>query len=345
MSKSQTYIFQIQGMHCRSCEIFLENRIIQSDEVLTAKANLSKQEILITTQTNKDPQTLAKNLTQLVSDKGYSLHLEKIQKIQNLEEIFMSLGLALIIGLAFLSLQKFGIINLINSEKITYPLAFGIGMVASLSSCMIVVGGLLLGLSATWSKENIVKHKDLNKYPHVFFHISRLLTFVILGGFLGSVGSVFKLSSTSSIILNVFIAILMLGLGLNLLDIFDFAKKLHFSLPSIFTKKIFEKQKITNLTPILMGMATFFLPCGFTQTMQVYSLSTGSFTQASLTMFSFAMGTLPMLIIISFCAFNFSKSSFSGIFFKTTGFLVIAFALFNIYSNLIALGLIPFFTF
>ncbi|MBP6911491.1 sulfite exporter TauE/SafE family protein [Patescibacteria group bacterium] len=48
-----------------------------------------------------------------------------------------------------------------------------------------------------------------------------------------------------------------------------------------------------------MGIGTFFLPCGFTQSMQVYTLSTGSFLAGGLTMLSFALGTLPMLLLLS----------------------------------------------
>ena len=40
------------------------------------------------------------------------------------------------------------------------------------------------------------------------------------------------------------------------------------------------------------GAATFFLPCGFTQALQLYVLAKGSFTIGALTMLAFALGTL-----------------------------------------------------
>ncbi|MFH1899304.1 MAG: sulfite exporter TauE/SafE family protein, partial [Patescibacteria group bacterium] len=86
----------------------------------------------------------------------------------------------------------------------------------------------------------------------------------------------------------------------------------------------------------LMGAATFVLPCGFTQSMQVYSLTTANFIQGALTMFVFSLGTLPMLSLISFASFKIK----SKIFFSTAGFLVLMFAIFNFVSGLNGLGMI-----
>ena len=100
------------------------------------------------------------------------------------------------------------------------------------------------------------------------------------------------------------------------------------------------------LTPLLVGVATFFLPCGFTQAMQLYSLTTGSFLTGGLTMLSFALGTLPVLALIGFSSFSIKNSAKSGIFFKSAGLIVILFALFNIVNSLVIIGLIsPVFNF
>ena len=43
-----------------------------------------------------------------------------------------------------------------------------------------------------------------------------------------------------------------------------------------------------TLTPLLVGVVTFFLPCGFTQAMQIYAVSTGSFWLGGLSLAIFA---------------------------------------------------------
>ena len=91
----------------------------------------------------------------------------------------------------------------------------------------------------------------------------------------------------------------MIILGLNLLD-FHFAKRLQPTIPKFLPRYTLGLTKLNHtLTPFLVGVATFFLPCGFTQSMQIYTLSTGNFITGAMTMFSFAMGTFPMLALVS----------------------------------------------
>ena len=96
------------------------------------------------------------------------------------------------------------------------------------------------------------------------------------------------------------IGIVMLILGINLLDVFPWAKRLQPSMPKFIGKRAHGVAKYNHtLTPLLVGVLTFFLPCGFTQSMQLYTLTTGSFLKGGLTMLSFAIGTLRVLSLIS----------------------------------------------
>jgi sulfite exporter TauE/SafE len=127
-----------------------------------------------------------------------------------------------------------------------------------------------------------------------------------------------------------------------LLDVFPWARRFQPTLPKFLSKHAYGVSKLNHtLTPLLVGVATFFLPCGFTQSMQLYTLSTGSFTAGALTMFSFALGTLPALALLSFSSFSIRESSRAGIFFKSAGLIVTLFALFNIINSLVIAGLIP----
>ena len=174
------------------------------------------------------------------------------------------------------------------------------------------------------------------------FHAGRIVSFFLLGGVIGAVGTAFTLSTSATFILGLVIGVVMLVLGLNLLDVFPWAKKLQLSMPKSIAKRAHGVSKLNHtLTPILVGVATFFLPCGFTQSMQLYTLTTGSFSEGGLTMLSYALGTFPVLALISFSSFSIQSSSKAGIFFKTAGLVVIMFALFNILNSLVVVGLIP----
>lgn len=119
--------------------------------------------------------------------------------------------------------------------------------------------------------------------------------------------------------------IIMLFLGLNLLGILK--KSLKINLKFIKTDKLY-------LTPSVLGFITFFMPCGFTQSMQFYSLSLGTFWSGAINMLVFAIGTLPALALTSYLSIKFSESSKKELFFRTSGFIVIYFALLNLYLSL-----------
>ena len=234
----------------------------------------------------------------------------------------------------FIALQRLGLTDLVSAGSVNYGTAFIVGIVASLSTCTASVGGLLLSMSATFAKEG-----DRVR-PQLLFHGGRLASFFILGGLIGSLGAVFTLSPVVTFVLTMVIGIIMLLLGINLLDIFPWADKLRPRLPDFIARHVRGTLNLNHtLTPLLVGIATFFLPCGFTQSMQLYTLSTGSFFAGALTMLVFALGTLPVLALMSFSSLSIKDGPKASLFFKTAGIIVIMFASFNMLSAFDAVGL------
>ena len=261
-----------------------------------------------------------------VSVVGNSLRLNGIGKSSRKipwNEFLYAIPITLAFVIAFVALQKAGLVNLITASTVSYGTAFVIGIIASLSTCMAVVGGLVLSMSATFAKEG-QKTK-----PQLLFHGGRIVSFFVLGGVIGTLGATFHLSTIATLILGIAVGVVMLILGINLLDIFDRTKKWQFTMPRFLSRRAHNTTELTHtLTPLLVGLATFFLPCGFTQSMQLYTLTTGSFLKGGLTMLAFALGTLPVLALISFSSFSVEKSRQKGVFFKTAGLIIILFALF-----------------
>lgn len=329
--------YYVKGMHCASCEIFIEDSLVKHQNVKHVKASLTKQEVTLDIDID-DTTSLHKELNELIKDSGYSLHTEALQKETiNLNQLSQPLVIALVIIGLFLSLQKLGIVNFITANQITLPVVFLIGIIASLSTCMAVVGGLVLSLSSAYAKSDVKN----SKAPLIQFHISRIISFFLLGGVIGALGAAFTLTPTTTFILSTVLFIVMLILGINLLDIAPFFRKMQIKMPKFIGKKALSTSgKQSYIAPIVTGIATFFLPCGFTQSMQVYSLTTGSFMQGALTMLVFAMGTLPVLAFISFASVRFAKGLQSKLFFRVAGFIVLFFAVFNFLGALAAAGII-----
>lgn len=338
----KTYTFHVNGMHCSSCVVLTESELCEVAEVSRVKASLKDLSVEVTGDFgDKDPEHIAKDLSEVLKPHGYMLSLKK-EKEQRAKWSEFKLAGPIALGFIaiFIFLQKLGIVNLVTTENVNYSTAFLIGLIASLSTCMAVVGGLVLSMSA-----NFVKEGDKIR-PQVLFHISRLVSFFILGGVIGAVGSAFQLDSTGIFVLSFFVAVVLIILGVNLLDVFPWAKKFQPTLPSFIGRHILRFKNMNHtFTPAFVGLATFFLPCGFTQAMQIYTLTTGSFWLGATTMFSFALGTLPVLALLSFSSLAIYKNAQVGIFFKTAGLVVIFFGLFNLINSLVAIGFIsPFFS-
>lgn len=334
---NKTLTFHVHGMHCNACVLMTESELGDLPNITSVKSSLATHSVQVTGDFgDMTVEQIAADLTIPLKPHGYTVSVEKQVRIKKWSEFKIAVPIAVGFAVLFVILQKIGLVNLVGSGNVTYGTAFVIGIIASLSSCMAVVGGLLLSMSATFAKEG-----DKVR-PQLMFHGGRLVSFFILGGVIGAIGSAFTLNASATFILSLVIGIVMLILGINLLDTFHWAKKLQPSMPKFIAKHAHGVSKFNHtFTPLLVGVVTFFLPCGFTQSMQLYTLTTGSFLTGGLTMLAFALGTLPVLALLSFSSFSIKNSSKSGIFFKSAGLVVILFALFNLINSLVVIGVIP----
>ncbi len=336
-TQTQKYTFHVSGMHCASCPMLIEGELSDLPHVTHAKASLKHHYVEVTGDFGEQTlEQVAEQLTVVTKPHGYTLSPEKQKHTAKWHEFTIAIPFALgFIGL-FIILQKIGLVNLITTSEVSYGTAFLIGMIASVSTCMAVVGGLVLSMSANYAKEG-----DKVR-PQVLFHAGRLVSFFVLGGAIGALGSAFQLSILGTAIMSGIVALVLLVLGINLLDVFPWAKRLQPTLPRFIGNHVQGLKRVNHtLTPLLLGTATFFLPCGFTQSMQIYTLTTGSFMSGALTMFVYALGTLPVLAILSFSSLTIHTKARSSIFFKTSGLVVIFFGLFNLYSSLVVASIIP----
>lgn len=332
MNKKEMYV---EGMHCPSCELYIETQFKDIKGIKNVKSDNSTQKITFEIENSLDSDKIINDINERIEKNGYKITTEIQLKKSTLGNIPIAFLLALLFLFIFWGIQKLSIGNQVYSQEISYPLVFVIGLIASISSCMAVVGSLVLSLSSILNKNN-QGHKSI-----LVFHISRLIGFFLLGGMLGILGTLFLLSSTIEIAIGIFLFLVMLALGINLLDISPFFRKFEFTLPKNISSKFLNKKNMTNtIAPILFGAGTFFLPCGFTQAMQLNAVVSANFLDGALIMLVFALGTFPVLAIISFSSKRISQSKYSDLFFKTSGFIVIFFAIYNLIGTLVANGII-----
>jgi len=328
------YTFNVTGTHCASCKILIEDILSEQDFIKSSKVDLKKETVEIETESNQNAQEIADILTSKIKANGYALSAEKIteEKKNNDDVIWKAIPIGLVFLILFFLLQKSGILNLGIGGKTTPATSFLIGLIASLSSCLAIVGGLILSLSAKVAQDD----DGSIKKPFILFHAGRLIGFALLGGVLGLIGKAIGINFALSAILGLIASVVMIVLGFNLLGVF---KKNKFTLPShLFS--FFRKVEHATWTPIVIGIGTFFLPCGFTQSMQISAISSGSFLSGLVIMFSFALGTLPVLALLSFSSVSFAHSKYAPLFFKTAGVVVTGLGIFAFFAGLAGLGII-----
>jgi sulfite exporter TauE/SafE/copper chaperone CopZ len=327
------YTLHVSGTHCASCKILIEDVLNEQDFIEKARVNLKKETVEIETNASMTSEEIINILNNKIETNGYTLSVEKIILDKKSNDIlWKAIPIGLIFLVLFFLLQKSGILNLGIGGETTPVTSFIIGVIASLSSCLAIVGGLVLSLSAKITQDD----NGSTKKPFILFHLGRLFGFAILGGILGLIGEAIGINFIFSAILGLIASSVMIMLGLNLLGVFTKSK---ITLPSnIFS--FFRKAEHATLAPLLIGLGTFFLPCGFTQSMQIAALSSGTFASGFLIMFSFALGTLPVLALLSFGSVSFAQSKYAPLFFKSAGVVVFGLGLFALLSGLAGVGII-----
>lgn len=327
------FIVSIKGMHCRSCEILVDDKLSGISEIKRTVMNYKKGTAEIH---YGDQEPSMREIENAIREAGYAIgqNNEKPLFSKNPED-YRDLGVAFLFLMGFYIIaQNLGLadINIGSTDGASLPVVFLVGLTAGLSTCMALVGGLILGISARHSERH-PEASPIQKFrPHLFFNLGRVGGYALLGGLLGALGSVLQLSSGTLGILTIVVGVVMLALGMKLVGIFPRMEGVSFSLPSGISKLLGIKKhekEYSHRGSMLTGALTFFLPCGFTQAMQLYAISTGSFTQGALIMGIFALGTTPGLLGIGGLT-SVIKGIFAKRFFKFAGILVIFLSMFNI---------------
>lgn len=245
---------------------------------------------------------------------------------------FLAVFFALLLFRFFQTVSWLG--NLSASEKnMTLGISFLIGVAASFSSCLAVVGGMVIAFSEKYKEKKATGFWDGAFGPNLKFHIGRVLTFFALGGLLGFVGGEVNLSGNFVSAYSILIAVVMGWLGLSILGIVPSISMLGIKTPKFLLRAWGRLEDSEHkAAPFFLGGITFFLPCGFTQSMQIFALASGGFFSGGAAMSVFALGTMPVLLAIGFLA-SWAKLEKISYVNKAAGILILIFAIYTLNSG------------
>lgn len=206
------------------------------------------------------------------------------------------------------------------------------GLLAGALTCLAVQGGLLAATIAQ-REEDRLKNNILrggNALPILSFLIAKLIAYTILGFFLGYLGSFFSLSIKSQVILQIAVAVFMIGTALALLNIHPIFRYFIIQPPRFLTRLIRKESKSKSIfAPAILGTFTIFIPCGTTQAIMALSIASGNPLSGAVILFAFVLGTSPLFFILAYLA-----TRIGGIlqekFMKLVALVIIILAIFNI---------------
>ena len=333
-TKMKTQIIDISGMHCGSCEKIIEEDLSGIKNVDSVRASLKNRNAKITYEGELDLKNVARRLKKI----GYELGREKAPVISRDPFVWKTFAIGLIVSVGlFLLVKLLEIDKIATGQAENSGVLYGLfnGLVAGFSTCMALIGGLVVSLTAKFRESNPEASSWKIFKPNIIFNLSRIVSFFLLGGILGMLGKALTFTPVMTGIMTIIAGIFMLLVGIQLSGIFPRINTI--TIPSKLMDKIGIKRsrsgKYSNKKVLILGAASFFLPCGFTQAMQIFAVSTGSPIAGALVMGLFAVGTSVGLMtaggITSFIGKNKTK-----IFLRILGVMIAAMALMNISNGL-----------
>jgi len=326
----------ISGLNCASCQTLIEEEVGRlkgvKKIVVDLKANTGEVEF------NEQAISLAE-IKMKIKELGYEPEKTEHKTKSSVSGFLTGLLIPLVIGLiilAYFLIVKTGAFSLLarlNEANVGYPLIFLIGFLASFH-CVGMCGGLVATYTCGIAAKDGGKNKSL--MPHIYYNFGRLISYTVVGGILGGIGSFFAINQYFSGTLMILAGIFMLIMALNLVTNFSWLKRLNLRTPQFITRYIFRGSK-KNKSPLIIGLLTGLMPCGPLQAMELYALGTGSFIAGALSLGIYALGTIPLMFGFGALISLISKKYISQTM-KLSAIIVALLALVMLFRGLTTLG-------
>ena len=296
----------VMGMTCRSCEVRIARHIGRLPNVEKVTASAVHGRVVVESSAPVSPAAIEQALNKAGYEIGRTPWLENNPRVW----ATAGAGVLLVAALAIMA-QVTGLGDLASGagdlSNGGLLVALMLGLAAGVSTCMALVGGLVLGLSAAFQAGRTAAgdapRRVAQMRPALVFVGGRIGGYAILGAALGAVGASVTMPPQVTAVLMITVAIVMTLLGTRLTGLSPRVAGWSPTLPMGIGSRLGlgdgSVSAYSDRRAALLGAASFFLPCGFTQAIQIYALSTGSPLFAAALLGMFALGTAPGLLAVA----------------------------------------------
>ena len=297
----------VAGMTCRTCEVRIQRFVGRLPNVHSVKASAVHGRVEVESTAPVPAAALAK----AINAAGYEIG--RTPWLAGDPNVWLTAvaGVALVAALAVVA-QVTGLTELASGAGDLgnggLLVALLLGLAAGVSTCMALVGGLVLALSASFQAGRAATGAAAGGVmsqmrPALMFMAGRIIGYGVLGAALGALGASVVMPPQVTAVLMIAVAVVMTILGTRLTGLSPRIATWSPTLPMGLGRQLGLADggagTYSDTRAAGLGAASFFLPCGFTQAVQIYALSTGSPLFAGAIMAVFAIGTAPGLLALA----------------------------------------------
>lgn len=303
MEKFERKTLQIEGMTCVGCENRIESKLRKTGGIISVKASYSTNTVRVTYHDDvvslREIKRAIESLEYKVKGDSNISSVKGEKAVSTKEKLIDILTIFVILYILYMIANKFGLLNVFNvfpeaKAGMSFGVLFVIGILTSVH-CVAMCGGINLSQCVPQKVETGTKGGINNLMPSILYNAGRVVSYTIIGGVVGALGSVVSFSGPAKGIVAIGASIFMVIMGINMLNIFPSLRRFNPRMPKVFARLIGKEKGVSKNRPFYVGLLNGLMPCGPLQAMQLYALSTGDPIKGALSMLVFSLGTVPLM--------------------------------------------------
>ncbi|MBQ9045454.1 MAG: sulfite exporter TauE/SafE family protein [Oscillospiraceae bacterium] len=274
---------KIRGMICRACTESVEETLLQTRGVLSARVRY----VSGLAQVEYDPDLVTvETLEQRVAAAGYETGEKGVSGW--IADLFCLILTALLVWVLTVSP-----LNPVPEAAADTGLGylFVIGLLTS-THCIGMCGGILLG--STTNHDRTAK-RSAPVVAAAVYNGGRLISYTLMGAVFGAVGTVITYTMSVRSMVFTLVGALVAVIGFNMWGLLPGLRALVPEQSSACRLPGGARKRFAG-QPLVIGLLTGLMPCGSLYAMWLVAMASGSAVQGALRMLAFTAGTVPLLV-------------------------------------------------
>lgn len=290
MSESEVS-FHARGMHCHGCEHIIEVSVSKLLGVRKVKADYPTEMVTVVfdpalTSTDEIRTATEQHGYRFVSLDDSKSRRRTLQKLAGL--ILGIAGILLIILFDTEWISQGGAPDI--SQHMSLYLIFVLGLLTGFH-CIGMCGGFVLSYTAADARAGRRSYLS-----HLLYGAGKTLSYTSIGAMFGLLGAVIAFTPLLRGAAGMLAGAFLIMFGLNNLGLFAPLRRFRLGLPTPIQTFV-ARQTYSQRRPFVIGLLNgLMIACGPLQAMYVMAAGTGSALEGAKMLFSFGVGTLPVLM-------------------------------------------------